>query len=268
MKKLILVIMAVSVLALMLTPCCVFAAGEPAFVVSSANAAAGDTVEITISLKNNPGIASAKLKVEFDSDLILKTAAYGGEMGGTAQKPSKYESPVTLNWFNGTKNSEGDFDYAYLTFAVSEKAKQGEHKITLSYNPNDVFGIDEKSIDFKIENGKIVVGGDGADTASVADSAVIATGESAETANTSDSSKSDDGVEYDPQGIGDYTGEEIDPFNPDVSISESDVATVGATGISAVWIWVSIGAVVVLIAAAVFVLLKKSGVKEEDTNEE
>ena len=44
---------------------------DPAIVVSSATTNKGGTVDVKISLKNNPGIASLNLKVKFSNDLSL-----------------------------------------------------------------------------------------------------------------------------------------------------------------------------------------------------
>ena len=47
--------------------------GVPEIVVESKNVAPGETVNVKIAIKNNPGIASMKLTVEFDKGLTLKT---------------------------------------------------------------------------------------------------------------------------------------------------------------------------------------------------
>ena len=50
--------------------------GKPTFVTNSVTASAGEEVEITIGLKNNPGIASIKLSVVFPEELILNKVTY------------------------------------------------------------------------------------------------------------------------------------------------------------------------------------------------
>lgn len=131
---------------------------KPHFVISSANASAGDTdVEITIAIKKNPGIASAKLNVTYAADLSLKSIKYNESIGGMFMQPQGYDSPVILNWFNGIANSTGDFIFATLTFDVSESAVVGEYNISLTYDPYDVYNIAEENLMFEVVNGKIFI---------------------------------------------------------------------------------------------------------------
>jgi hypothetical protein len=133
-------------------------ANSPQFVVDSKTASAGSEVKINISLKNNPGIASIKMKVAYGSDLTLTAVDYNSAMGGQSQPPQTMTSPVTLNWYNGTANTTGDKVFATLTFKVSDKAKAGSTSdITVTYNADDVYNINEKNVAFGVQNGKITV---------------------------------------------------------------------------------------------------------------
>ena len=131
---------------------------EPTIVVSSTSANAGETVEITIALKNNPGISSMKLKVAFnDAALTLDSVTYNSTIGGMSQQPQTKNNPTTLNWFNGSANSTGDFVYATLTFTVSDTAVAGDYDIAITYEADDVYDINYDNVTFDIINGKITV---------------------------------------------------------------------------------------------------------------
>lgn len=135
---------------------------KPKFVVDNLVASGGDTVEVKISFKNNPGIASVKLSVAFDSLLTLEKITYNKDLNGMAQQPQSLNSPVTLNWFNGAGNTEGDIVFATLTFKVGKTAKSGDvANISVSYEPNNIYRIaedfTEELIDFEIVNGSISV---------------------------------------------------------------------------------------------------------------
>jgi len=135
-----------------------FAAETPTFVVEEKTAQAGDDVEITIYVKNNPGIASIKLKTVYDEEtLSLNQVVYNDSIGGMSQQPQTFASPVTLNWFNGSANSEGDWVFATLTFAVSENAVNGNYPITISYEPDNVYDITETNLNFMVDDGGIIV---------------------------------------------------------------------------------------------------------------
>ena len=132
--------------------------GDPQFVISAASASAGETVEITIKLKNNPGIASMILAVAFDeSALTLKEVVYNTKIGGQTVEPQKMTSPVTLYWINGLADAEGDFLFVTLRFTVKSGASKGDHGITLTYKPDNVYDITETNIEFKVVNGKVTV---------------------------------------------------------------------------------------------------------------
>ena len=53
---------------------CASAAGEATFAASSAEGKAGDTVEVVISMANNPGIVSMAMTIDFDGDALELTA--------------------------------------------------------------------------------------------------------------------------------------------------------------------------------------------------
>ena len=130
----------------------------PYIVVSNSMGSVGKTVEITIALENNPGLASMKLKVAFDDTaLTLNSVIYNDAMGGMSQQPQTMQNPTTLNWFNGAANSNGDFVYATLIFTVNETAVAGTYEIMVTYDADDIYNIDYDNIDFGVINGKITV---------------------------------------------------------------------------------------------------------------
>ena len=129
----------------------------PQIIIGSKKVRPGGMVDVNIALKNNPGIASLKLKVSFDSDLTLTNITYNDSIGGSSQLPQTMDSPVILNWYNGAANSNGDFTFVTLTFNVAETAQVGYKNITLSYDPDDVYNIDENNIEFAVIDGNIEV---------------------------------------------------------------------------------------------------------------
>lgn len=131
---------------------------DPQIIIESKKATAGESITVTISLKNNPGIASLKLKVAYDPSLTLTEVVYNTAFGGQFQQPQRLSNPVTLNWYNGAANSEGDWLYATLTFIVSDNADGGSTAIiSATYNPDDVYDITETNIPFAVINGTITV---------------------------------------------------------------------------------------------------------------
>ncbi|MBO4693746.1 MAG: dockerin type I repeat-containing protein [Clostridia bacterium] len=152
----------------------VSADGTPTIVVSSASATAGSTAEVTISLKDNPGIASLKLDVAFSGDLELVSfgkESYDGnyidgkgnvdaeeldqwvkydvkEKGGFALQPKAGTASLTatslrLNWVSPFNNIEGDFKFATLKFKVKEGVELGEKPVSVSFVDEDGNGAYE-----------------------------------------------------------------------------------------------------------------------------
>ena len=129
----------------------------PQIIVEGTSARAGETVSVTIAVKNNPGIASLKLKVSYDTSLTLTEIVYNDGIGGQFTLPQTMTSPVTLNWVNATSDSEGDWVFATLTFTVSEDTTPGTCPITVTYDPDDVYDLTETNIEFAVQNGSVEV---------------------------------------------------------------------------------------------------------------
>ena len=161
MKKVLAILLAVALIATLSISAVITASAgnDPTLVVSTETATKGATKDITISMVNNPGVASLKLSLTFPSDLTLNSVAYNAGLGGQSQAPAKLTSPVTLNWFNGGANTNGDMVYATLNFTVSNEATEGDKAIEISYKQDNVYNIDEEDVVFGITNGKITVVG-------------------------------------------------------------------------------------------------------------
>ena len=262
MKKIISVIMALLVLAVCLCPATVLAAGKPTFEVSSAKAARNEGAEITVSIKNNPGITSAKLLINFDSALTLKTVEFGDQFKSNAMASKELTSPATLNWASGLTEIKGDAVFATLTFAAGSKAEAKDYKISVSYDEEDVFNLKEKNVKFETVDGKFTVTGA---------AAPVITGEDAATAtdsvNAPDSaadgaaSSAEQEVTGAYNGDGEYTGPEL-TFDEDGNVVENDTATAG--GIS---IWLGIAAAILIIAAAIFAFITLKKKKESNSEQ-
>ncbi len=126
--------------------------------VGSATVAVGGTVEVPIALKNNPGITAMRLKVAYGEGLTLTNISYNTAVGGTFQQPQTMTSPVILNWVNGLEDVEGDWTYAVLTFAAAEGiGVSTDVDITVTYDTEDVFNLDDIDVAFSVENGKVTI---------------------------------------------------------------------------------------------------------------
>ncbi len=136
-------------------------ADAPQIVVSSGRAVLGNSINVTIALKNNPGIASAKLKIAYNSEIFTLTNVTDGGILGTSVHKPQMASPYTLSWVNDTAtvNFTANGTLATLTFAVDENAQTGNYPITVSYSYDDydIYNVDVEPIRFAVVNGNIEV---------------------------------------------------------------------------------------------------------------
>lgn len=132
---------------------------EATIVIDSCEVMAGDTVQININLDNNPGLASLVLNVSYDESLLTLTKVeYNTQMSGQTVQPQSLKSPVILYWVNGFANYNGDGVFATLTFTVSESAQDGDKAgISITYNPDDVYNIDEENVCLNTIEGTVTV---------------------------------------------------------------------------------------------------------------
>ena len=134
---------------------------NPTFKISTVDAQKGATVDVNISVLNNPGISSVRLLVSFDSGLTLKNVTYNSEFGGQTVAPSKMSSPVTVLWIDALNNCNKNGTLATLKFEVSDKAAvNSKLNVTMTYDEDDVYNLAEENIFFDVVNGGVNVKGD------------------------------------------------------------------------------------------------------------
>lgn len=143
-------------------PLCSQATETPKILGSDVEGSAGDTVDVTISLKDNPGIISMTLTVIYDSTkLTLTSVNDSGLLTGSTHKP-ELKTPYTLVWANdaapGNITVEGVI--VTLSFRISDSAVIGnKYNIAISYDSNnwDIYNYDSEKVEFGIDNSIVTV---------------------------------------------------------------------------------------------------------------
>lgn len=133
------------------------ASGTPAVSISSGQVKAGETVELTVSIENNPGIASMMLFLYYDTesftldpngDIALEGSfrSTGGFIGNTietAKANGRYTGELQADgalvlWYNATgTDTTGDGKVLKLALTANEDAANGDHTVRLGYSPTD-----------------------------------------------------------------------------------------------------------------------------------
>ena len=119
--------------------------------VSSAISAPGETVSLTVSASNNPGINTFALGFQYDTDrLTLQDVTPAEALGGqfTFDKKS-----VWLSSEDTTYNGE----ILTLTFRVNDNAPVGNAAVSITYRPGDISNYNEENVDFALSAGSIFV---------------------------------------------------------------------------------------------------------------
>ena len=131
------------------------------FTVDSAEGTPGGTVDVNISIANNPGILGAKLTLSYDEGLTLKNATAGAAFSALAMtKPGHYSSPCNFTW-DGIELSESDIKDGIvltLSFEVSSSAAAGDvFNISVSSADDDIVDSDLQPVQAEFVAGGITV---------------------------------------------------------------------------------------------------------------
>ncbi len=127
---------------------------SPQIVVSQVSASAGSDVDVAVALKNNPGINTFTLKIQYDtSRLQLTGVTTASGLGGSYVFA---DNTATLTWlatadtsFNGTAFT--------LHFTVLDNAAEGDATVAITYQPGNICNYDEENVDFTVVAGCVSV---------------------------------------------------------------------------------------------------------------
>ena len=155
MKKLIALIL--SFLLLMTTAvnlALAVAADTPVMTVGSVESYQGDTVNLYVTLENNPGFSAASVKIDFDNTNITLISAELCE-GFAAGAFVSYDNLPYITFVKSENTTESEF--LKLTFTIAENAELGDISVTVLYTEGDISDIDENNVNFNIVPGKISI---------------------------------------------------------------------------------------------------------------
>lgn len=158
MKKLTAFIL-LAVMLLQTLPVIAFASvGAMKLTVSSVNGIAGDTVEVTVDISNNPGIASLVFNVEYDSALTLKGVEFNSAFGPYVTTPPTYTNPQTVTLISPLQDVSVNGTLATFTFEVGANVTDGyEAYVNVSFAEKNIFNSENELVATVAENGKVSV---------------------------------------------------------------------------------------------------------------
>lgn len=132
---------------------------EPTIYVGNVEAKAGETVEVSVYIKNNPGIAGAMITITYDENLELTNSVSGDVLADlTFTKPGRYVSPCNFSWDSESGMSTGDGIILTLTFKVADNAQAGDvFGISCSYRAGDIYDEMLNDVTFDMISGSVTI---------------------------------------------------------------------------------------------------------------
>ena len=134
--------------------------GDTAIIISDVNAESGETVDVSIDLSNNPGIASLGFELSYDPECL----EFVDSVNGTVMGESSFEcvnsknNVIMVQWLNFNNDITESGTILVLKFKVLDDITAESTKIGISYNDDDIKNLDDKVVPVKIKSGNITIG--------------------------------------------------------------------------------------------------------------
>jgi hypothetical protein len=115
----------------------------------------GETVEVTVDLMQNPGLAAMALSLSYDADVLtltnVQTAGMTAE-GNVTLGGDLTVQPYNILWDDGTAHEDHTETGTILTltFTVKDSAEAGETPIELYYDAESTFDVDLQNVSLAI----------------------------------------------------------------------------------------------------------------------
>jgi len=125
-----------------------------------ANAKAGETFELNINMKNNPGLAAWLVSLDWDeSQFELIDVDHGKTFSkGLMFDNSKTSGNLSVTWFN-TSNVSDDGVLFTAKFKVLDSVITGDYTLKVSYSPENTINVDEEMIAIEVVDAIVHVNG-------------------------------------------------------------------------------------------------------------
>ena len=136
--------------------------GIPTISIEGVAGRVGDTIQVPITIQDNPGLIAMQISISYDPDiLILRNAEDGALFGeGNAYFGHDYSTvPYTLLWEDAlaSQDHSGNGVLAVLEFEVMRPAPDGETEICLEYASDSTFNTNLQNVPCRVVSGTILV---------------------------------------------------------------------------------------------------------------
>ena len=135
------------------------AAGETKVVFGEVAGQIGNEVTVPVTIINNPGIATFRFRISYDTEGLIFVSAEKGNVLTTGTLNSVVDTEkqtMTFLWFSPT-NVVGDGEIAKLKFRIADSAK-GEYPLAVTYLEEDLLNEKREQVSYTVQEGKISTG--------------------------------------------------------------------------------------------------------------
>ncbi len=135
---------------------------EPTVYVGNASALAGEEVEVAVYIKNNPGILTMLLTLEYDDTALSLIGVENGSAFRDVLTLTSSDNPksgCSFLWEAVAISEEQvlDGDILILKFRVEDTAQNGTYSVTVDYRDGDIADMNLTPISVNTEKGSISV---------------------------------------------------------------------------------------------------------------
>ena len=132
---------------------------QPTIVVDNVIGEPGETIAVTVNLKDNPGIVSAKVAVGYDADALELLDYEAGAFSAEGYSWSVMtRNPFIINWCDAIHPDSTEELLATLTFRIKDTAAIGSYPLTLTFScDDDVYNYDLDTVWFDGIDGSVTV---------------------------------------------------------------------------------------------------------------
>ena len=131
----------------------------PQIIVESKTVTIGGTVQLSVSLANNPGIVSMYLNLIYDTNVLeLISAEDEGLLNGSVFGKD-LTSPFAVTWDDSTAaaNNTSNGKIVTFTFKVKDNAQEGTTNVSLTYTMGNIIDFDLQPVEFIAIDGVLTI---------------------------------------------------------------------------------------------------------------
>ena len=156
-------------LSLLLVPTGSLAENALSLKLETAAVSPGSQVQIPITIQSNTGIASLKMSISYDDEILtLTNVAVPQNSGAYSSVPQPYSSNQIINFVSPLSAFSKTGVFATLTFSVNPNADMNKvSDIIVEYDEDDIFDMNFNTVPFVSVNGAVLVSDSSSDSLAV-----------------------------------------------------------------------------------------------------